>query len=403
VLPAEEQSHVISSGTADMVPASDMARKLAKGTPLRIKLGVDPTAPDLHVGHTVLIQKLKQFQDLGHDVCFLIGDFTGMIGDPTGKSETRKALTREDVLRNAETYKAQVFKILDPAKTRVVFNSEWLMKMTASDMIALAAKSTVARMLERDDFGKRYANQLPISIHEFLYPLIQGYDSVALQADVELGGTDQKFNLLMGRELQKQSGQSPQAVVTMPLLEGLDGVNKMSKSLGNYIGITEPAKEIYGKVMSISDELMLRYYELLSDVDLATLQKVRDGVAGQQGGHHPMESKKALARELVARFYDQAEAQKAEEDFVHQFKQKEVPDDIQTVRIVSAGPIWICRLLTEAGLVASNGEARRLIQQGGVKIDGEKAANPDQEIAPQGEMVLQAGKRRFARVVFSSN
>ena len=403
----QEQMAIIRRGAVEVLVGSELeeklTRSLATGVPLRIKAGFDPTAPDLHVGHTVLIQKLKQFQDLGHDVCFLIGDFTGMIGDPTGKSETRKALTREDVLRNAETYKAQVFKILDPAKTRVVFNSEWLMKMTASDMIALAAKSTVARMLERDDFGKRYANQLPISIHEFLYPLIQGYDSVALQADVELGGTDQKFNLLMGRELQKQSGQSPQAVVTMPLLEGLDGVNKMSKSLGNYIGITEPAKEIYGKVMSISDELMLRYYELLSDVDLATLQKVRDGVAGQQGGHHPMESKKALARELVARFYDQAEAQKAEEDFVHQFKQKEVPDDIQTVRIVSAGPIWICRLLTEAGLVASNGEARRLIQQGGVKIDGEKAANPDQEIAPQGEMVLQAGKRRFARVVFSSN
>jgi tyrosyl-tRNA synthetase len=294
-----------------------------------------------------------------------------------------------------------VFKILDPARTRVVFNSEWLMKMTASDMIGLAAKSTVARMLERDDFGKRYANQLPISIHEFLYPLIQGYDSVALRADVELGGTDQKFNLLMGRELQKQSGQPPQTVLTMPLLEGLDGVNKMSKSLGNYIGITEPAKEIYGKVMSISDELMLRYYELLSDVDLARLQKIRDGVAGQPGGQHPMDSKKALGRELVARFYDQAEAQKAEDEFIHQFKQKEVPDDIQTVQIVAAEPIWICRLLSEAGLVASNGEARRLIQQGGVKMDGQKISDPDQDILPQGELVLQAGKRRFARVVFS--
>ena len=403
----QEQMAIIRRGSVEVLVESELEAKLAgslqTGTPLKIKAGFDPTAPDLHVGHTVLIQKLKQFQDLGHDVYFLIGDFTGMIGDPTGKSETRKALTREDVLRNAETYKAQVFKILDPARTRVVFNSEWLMKMTASDMIGLAAKSTVARMLERDDFGKRYANQLPISIHEFLYPLIQGYDSVALRADVELGGTDQKFNLLMGRELQKQSGQSPQTVVTMPLLEGLDGVNKMSKSLGNYIGITEPAKEIYGKVMSISDDLMLRYYELLSDVDLAILQKVRDGVAGQPGGHHPMESKKALARELVARFYDESDAQKAEEEFIHQFKQKEVPDDIQTVRIVSAEPVWICRLLAEAGLVASNGEARRLIQQGGVKVNGEKLADPDQEILPKGDLVLQAGKRRFARVVFPQN
>jgi tyrosyl-tRNA synthetase len=401
----QEQMAVIRRGAVEVLVESELEEKLAQslktGTPLKIKAGFDPTAPDLHVGHTVLIQKLKQFQDLGHDVYFLIGDFTGMIGDPTGKSETRRALTREDVLRNAETYKAQVFKILDPARTRVVFNSEWLMKMTASDMIGLAAKSTVARMLERDDFGKRYANQLPISIHEFLYPLIQGYDSVALRADVELGGTDQKFNLLMGRELQKQSGQPPQTVLTMPLLEGLDGVNKMSKSLGNYIGITEPAKEIYGKVMSISDELMLRYYELLSDVDLARLQKIRDGVAGQPGGQHPMDSKKALGRELVARFYDQAEAQKAEDEFIHQFKQKEVPDDIQTVQIVAAEPIWICRLLSEAGLVASNGEARRLIQQGGVKMDGQKISDPDQDILPQGELVLQAGKRRFARVVFS--
>jgi tyrosyl-tRNA synthetase len=401
----KEQMAVIRRGAVEILVESELEEKLAQslktGTPLKIKAGFDPTAPDLHVGHTVLIQKLKQFQDLGHDVYFLIGDFTGMIGDPTGKSETRKALTREDVLRNAETYKAQVFKILDSARTRVVFNSEWLMKMTASDMIGLAAKSTVARMLERDDFGKRYANQLPISIHEFLYPLIQGYDSVALRADVELGGTDQKFNLLMGRELQKQSGQPPQTVLTMPLLEGLDGVNKMSKSLGNYIGITEPAKEIYGKVMSIADELMLRYYELLSDVDLAILQKIRDGVAGRPGGQHPMESKKALARELVARFYDQAEAQKAEDEFIHQFKQKEVPDDIQTVKLVAAEPVWICRLLSEAGLVTSNGEARRLIQQGGVKMDGQKISDPDQEILPQGEFVLQAGKRRFARVVFS--
>ena len=403
----QEQMAVIRRGAVEVLVESELEEKLAEslktGVPLKIKAGFDPTAPDLHVGHTVLIQKLKQFQDLGHEVYFLIGDFTGMIGDPTGKSETRKALTREQVLLNAQTYKEQVFKILDPARTRVVFNSSWMGPMSAADLIALAARYTVARMLERDDFHKRFAGQQPIAIHEFLYPLVQGYDSVALQADVELGGTDQKFNLLVGRELQKQSGQRPQTVLTMPLLEGLDGVNKMSKSLGNYIGITEPAKEIYGKVMSISDELMLRYYELLSDVDLATLQKVRDGVAHQPGGLHPMESKKALARELVARFYDQAEAEKAEEEFVHQFKQKEIPDDIQTVRIVSVEPVWICRLLAEAGLAASNGEARRLVQQGGVKLNGEKVADPDQEILPSGELVLQAGKRRFARVVFSEN
>jgi tyrosyl-tRNA synthetase len=403
----QEQMAVIRRGAVEVLVESELEEKLAEslksGVPLKIKAGFDPTAPDLHVGHTVLIQKLKQFQDLGHEVYFLIGDFTGMIGDPTGKSETRKALTREQVLQNAQTYREQVFKILDPARTRVVFNSSWMGPMSAADLIALASRYTVARMLERDDFHKRFAGQQPIAVHEFLYPLVQGYDSVALQADVELGGTDQKFNLLVGRELQKQSGQRPQTVLTMPLLEGLDGVNKMSKSLGNYIGITEPAKEIYGKVMSISDELMLRYYELLSDVDLGTLQKVRDGVARQAGGLHPMESKKALARELVARFYDQAEAEKAEEEFVHQFKQKEVPDDIQTVRVVSVEPLWICRLLAEAGLVTSNGEARRLIQQGGVKLNGEKLTDPDQEILPSGELVLQAGKRRFARVVFSEN
>jgi tyrosyl-tRNA synthetase len=273
-------------------------------------------------------------------------------------------------------------------------------QMTAADLIGLASRYTVARMLERDDFHKRFTGQQPIAIHEFLYPLVQGYDSVALAADVELGGTDQKFNLLVGRELQKQEGQKPQCVLTMPLLEGLDGVNKMSKSLGNYIGITEPPKEIFGKVMSISDELMLRYYELLSDADLAALQKVRDGVAGRAGGAHPMESKKALARELVARFYDEVQAQRAEEEFVHQFKQKEVPDDIPQVNIQADQPVWICRLLTEAGLTASNGEARRLVQQGAIRLSGERVADADQEVAPQGEVILQAGKRRYARVVF---
>jgi tyrosyl-tRNA synthetase len=400
----QEQMAVIGRGAVEVLVEAEFEEKLKKsissGVPLKIKAGFDPTAPDLHLGHTVLIQKLKQFQDLGHEVHFLIGDFTAMIGDPTGKSETRKSLTRQEVLQNAETYKDQVFKILDREKTKVVFNSTWMGEKSAADLIALASRYTVARMLERDDFHKRFTGQQPIAIHEFLYPLVQGYDSVALQADVELGGTDQKFNLLVGRELQKQEGQAPQSVVTMPLLEGLDGVNKMSKSLGNYIGITEPPKEIYGKLMSISDELMLRYYELLSDVDLCELQRVKDGVAGKDGGAHPMESKKALAREMVARFYDQGSAQQAEQDFVQQFKQKEVPDDIPVFTLEGDQPVWICRLLTDAGLTASNGEARRLIKQGAVRLAGEKVTDADMEVSPSGEVVLQAGKRRFALVVF---
>jgi tyrosyl-tRNA synthetase len=399
--PVQEQMEIIKRGAVEILVEDELAEKLREGRPLKIKAGFDPTAPDLHLGHTVLIQKLKQFQDLGHEILFLIGDFTGMIGDPSGKSETRKALTREQVLQNAQTYQEQVFKILDPQRTKVVFNSEWMGLLSAADLIGLASRYTVARMFERDDFHKRFVGQQPIAIHEFLYPLIQGYDSVALTADVELGGTDQKFNLLVGRELQKQYGQRPQSVLTMPLLEGLDGVQKMSKSLGNYIGITEPAKEIYGKVMSITDTLMVRYYELLSDIDLDALAKVRDGVAGLPDGRHPMESKKALARELVGRFHGQAAAQSAEDDFIMQFKDKEIPEDILTVHICETEPIWICRLLSETGLVASNGEARRLIQQGGVKVNGEKIVDPNQEIAPGGEMVLQAGKRRFARVLFT--
>nr|WP_282756050.1 tyrosine--tRNA ligase [Desulfuromonas thiophila] len=396
-----EQMAVIRRGAVEVLVESELEEKLrtalSEGRPLRIKAGFDPTAPDLHLGHTVLIQKLKQFQDLGHQVLFLIGDFTGMIGDPTGKNETRKPLTREQVLANAKTYQEQVFKILDPAKTEVVFNSSWMGQMSAADLIALAASTTVARMLERDDFHKRFAGQQPIAIHEFLYPLVQGYDSVALQADVELGGTDQKFNLLMGRELQKQRGQNPQAVVTMPLLEGLDGVNKMSKSLGNYIGITESAKEIYGKVMSISDTLMLRYYELLSDVDLAELQRIRQGVAGDPVGAHPMESKKALARELVARFHDAQQADAAEEQFIQQFRQKEIPDDLPLYRLETCEPVWVCRILLEAGLIKSNGEGRRLLQQGAVKLDGDKIDNPELELVPGTSGVLQAGKRRFVR------
>jgi tyrosyl-tRNA synthetase len=403
----QEQMAVIRRGAVEILVESELEEKLAlslkTGTPLKIKAGFDPTAPDLHLGHTVLIQKLRQFQELGHEVNFLIGDFTGMIGDPSGKNETRKPLTREQVMENAETYKEQVFKILDPERTKVVFNSEWMGPMSSAGLIALASRYTVARMLERDDFHKRFTGQHPIAIHEFLYPLVQGYDSVAMKSDVELGGTDQKFNLLVGRELQKQEGQRPQSVVTMPLLEGLDGVNKMSKSLGNYIGITEPPKEIYGKIMSVTDELMVRYYELLSDVDLGALQKVRDGVAGIPGGAHPMEAKKALGRELVARFHGEAQARRAEEEFLHQFKQKEVPEDIETVRFASGDPIWVCRLLSEAGLVSSNGEARRLIQQGGVKIDGEKINDPEREVPAAGEVILQAGKRRFARIIFGEN
>jgi tyrosyl-tRNA synthetase len=401
----QEQMEVIRRGAVEILVESELEEKLREsvrtGVPLKIKAGFDPTAPDLHVGHTVLIQKLKQFQDLGHEIYFLIGDFTGMIGDPTGKNETRKPLTRDQVLQNAQTYKEQVFKILDPERTKVVFNSSWMGPMAAADLIALAARHTVARMLERDDFHKRFTSQQPIAIHEFLYPLVQGYDSVALRADVELGGTDQKFNLLVGRELQKQEGQRPQTVLTMPLLEGLDGFNKMSKSLNNYIGITEQPKEIYGKVMSISDELMVRYYELLSDVDLEMLQSVKDGVLGKPDGAHPMESKKALARELVTRFYDDFQARQAEEDFVQQFKQKEIPEDIPEVKMQASEPVWICRLLTDTGLVSSNGEARRLIKQGGVKLNGEKVADPDREIGPHGEVVMQAGKRRFVRVIFN--
>lgn len=407
MMTVEEQLAVIRRGAVEVLVEAELAEKLResqrKGVPLRIKAGFDPTAPDLHLGHTVLIQKLKHFQDLGHHIIFLIGDFTGMIGDPTGKSETRKPMTREQLLQNAQTYRDQVFKILDPDKTEVAFNSNWFGAMTAADMIGLAARHTVARMLERDDFHKRFTGQQPIAIHEFLYPLVQGYDSVALKTDVELGGTDQKFNLLVGRELQKQMGQRPQDVVMMPLLEGLDGVNKMSKSLGNYIGITEPPREIYGKVMSITDELMLRYYELLSDVDLTMLQKIKDGVAHKPGGAHPMESKKALARELVARFHGRAQADRAEEEFVQQFKQKEIPDDIPTYHHADDKPVWICSLLSVSGTVASNAEARRLIQQGAVKLNGEKVLAVDLEVAPQGEIILQAGKRKFVRIFFGKN
>ena len=397
-----EQMAVIKRGAVEILIEKELEEKLAKslktGVPLKIKAGFDPTAPDLHLGHTVLIHKLRQFQQLGHEVNFLIGDFTGMIGDPTGKSETRKALTREDVLKNAETYKEQVFKILDPARTKVVFNSEWLNKLDAGGMIGLASKYTVARMLERDDFHKRFTSQQPISIHEFLYPLIQGYDSVALHSDVELGGTDQKFNLLMGRELQREWGQSPQCIVTMPLLEGLDGVNKMSKSLGNYIGISEPADEIFGKVMSISDNLMLRYYELLSDMPLAELDRLRAGL--KDHSVHPMAAKKALGRELVSRFHCPGAGVAAEENFVKRFKDNEIPDEMPQVSYPLAnGAVLLVRAMTEAGLTKSNGEGRRLIDQGGVKLNNEKVSDTNLELAAPGEYIVQIGRRRFARIL----
>jgi tyrosyl-tRNA synthetase len=399
-----EQMAVIKRGAVEVLIEKELEEKIDKslksGMPLRIKAGFDPTAPDLHLGHTVLIQKLRQFQQLGHEVNFLIGDFTGMIGDPTGKSETRKVLTREDILRNAETYKEQVFKILDPESTKVVFNSTWLNELGSGGMIALASKYTVARMLERDDFHKRFTGQQPISIHEFLYPLVQGYDSVAMQSDVELGGTDQKFNLLMGRELQREWGQSPQCILTMPLLEGLDGVNKMSKSLGNYIGVSEPADEIFGKIMSISDELMLRYFELLSDMSLAELDKLKIDL--KDHSLHPMAAKKRLGREIASRFHGAGAGEAAEENFVRRFKENEIPEEMPQVNFALAeGGILLARAMTEAGLTKSNGEGRRAIDQGGVKLNNEKVSDTNLELSTAGEYIVQIGRRRFARIVVS--
>ncbi len=402
--PVAEQIELLSRGAVDLVSREELEKKLAKsvasGVPLRVKAGFDPTAPDLHLGHTVLIQKLKHFQELGHQVLFLIGDFTGMIGDPTGKSETRRPLTREEVAQNAETYKAQIFKILDPVRTEVVFNSAWLSQLTSHDFIRLASQLTVARMLERDDFKRRFEAQQPISIHEFLYPLIQGYDSVALKADVELGGTDQLFNLLMGRELQRAAGQPPQVVLTMPLLEGLDGVNKMSKSLGNYIGVSDPADDIYGKVMSIPDQLMFRYYELLSDLPASRIMRLRERLA--TGEAHPKEVKKALALELTCRYHGQDEGERAEENFERVFTRHGLPDDLPELTLAAGGgAIWLPKLLVDAGLVAGTGEARRLIRQQAVAIDGEKVESEDQAVPAQGEVLLKVGKRRFCKVRFS--
>jgi tyrosyl-tRNA synthetase len=399
----DEQISLIERGTVDVVSREDMVRKLKKssesGVPLKIKAGFDPTAPDLHLGHTVLIQKMKHFQDLGHDINFLIGDFTGMIGDPTGKSETRKPLTLDDVEKNAETYKEQIFKVLDPEKTTVVFNSTWLGKLTSYDMIKLASQLTVARMLEREDFRVRFENQKPISIHEFMYPLIQGYDSVALEADVELGGTDQLFNLLMGRDLQRSWNQEPQVVITMPLLEGLDGVNKMSKSLGNYIGITETADDIYGKVLSISDTLMFRYYELLSDLSAAEIELLAQDM--QEGRRHPKDVKKMLARELTSRFYGDEDSVRAEESFEQVFKHRKLPDNIPELNLKAAdGEIWLPKLLVEAGLTGSTSEARRMIKQQAVSLNSEKISDTEFSVQPEEEVLIKVGKRRFARIRF---
>jgi len=386
---------IIKRGADELLIEQELIEKLKTGKPLRVKAGFDPTAPDLHLGHTVLINKLRQLQDLGHQILFLIGDFTGMIGDPTGKSTTRPPLTVEQVKINADTYAEQVFKILDPAKTQIVFNSTWLTDLGAAGMIKLAASHTVARMLERDDFSKRFKGNQPIAIHEFLYPLLQGYDSVALQADLELGGTDQKFNLLMGRELQKQAGQSQQCVLMMPLLEGLDGVNKMSKSLGNYIGISEAPEAIFSKIMSISDELMWRYIDLLSFASLDTVAQWKAQVAG---GENPRDIKVGFAQEVVARFHGQDAAEKAWQDFQTRAKGG-IPDDVPEVEVTIEGDsIGISQLLKQAGLVESTSEAMRAVQQGGVKLDSVKVDDKNLPLAKGVTVVAQVGKRKFAKI-----
>jgi len=387
----------LKRGCEEILLEEELIAKLKEGKPLKIKAGFDPTAPDLHLGHTVLINKLRTFQQLGHEVIFLIGDFTGMIGDPSGKNVTRKPLSREDVLANAETYKEQVFKILDPAKTRVAFNSQWMGELGAAGMIKLASRQTVARMLERDDFKKRFANNQSISIHEFLYPLVQGWDSVALAADVEMGGTDQRFNLLMGRELQKEEGMRPQTVMMVPLLEGLDGVQKMSKSLGNYVGITDAPSEMFGKIMSISDDLMWRYYDLLSFRPLAEIQQLKQDVLA---GANPRDVKILLAKEIIARFHDEAAAEAAHQDFIQRFSKNALPDDIPEVVVsTDTASMPIANLLKEAGLVDSTSEAIRMIKQGAVKLNGEhKIDDTKLEIAAGSSEIYQVGKRKFAKV-----
>ena len=391
----DEQLAIIQRGTDEILPLDELKTKLKKNKPLRIKLGMDPTAPDLHLGHTVVINKMKQLQDLGHEIIFLIGDFTGMVGDPTGKNVTRKPLTKEDVLENAKTYQDQIFKILDKEKTTIAFNSAWMSKMSSTEMISLASKHTVARMLERDDFSKRYKGGHAISIHEFLYPLVQGYDSVALRADMELGGSDQKFNLLVGRELQKQANMEPQVILTMPILEGLDGVQKMSKSLDNYIGIDEDPDSMFGKIMSISDELMWRYLELLSFESLETIESWKKEV---ENGENPRNIKFRLAEEIITRFHSNKEAKKAQQNFIDRFAKNQIPEEMDEYTF-SKG-LKIANLLKDSDLVNSTSEAFRMIKQGAVKMDGEKIK--DKDFTPnEGTSVYQVGKRKFARVTIS--
>ncbi len=389
----------IKRGSDEILLEAELQEKISRGKPLRIKAGFDPTAPDLHLGHTVLINKLRQFQDLGHHIMFLIGDFTGMIGDPSGKSATRPPLSPEQIQENAETYQAQVFKILDPDATEICFNSTWHGPKTAADMIRLASRHTVARMLERDDFSKRYKNNQPISIHEFLYPLVQGWDSVEMKADVELGGTDQKFNLLVGRELMKAEGMEPQVILTMPILEGLDGVQKMSKSLDNYIGIEEPPNEMFGKLMSISDELMWRYFELLSFRSMAKIGQFRQDVAA---GANPRDIKFLLAEEIITRFHDAAAAESAKQDFIARFARGAMPDEMPEVTLeMEADRLGVAALLKQAGLTASTSESFRMIQQGAVKLDGEKVTDKGLELPRGSVVVAQVGKRKFARITLA--
>jgi tyrosyl-tRNA synthetase len=401
----ERELEILKRGMVDLISEKELRKKLVNARmqkrPLRIKLGMDPTAPDLHLGHTVVLQKLKQFQELGHVAIFLIGDFTGMIGDPTGRIETRPVLTKEELIKNAETYKKQVFKILDPEATEIRFNSEWFEAMNAADMIRLCAQYNVARMLEREDFRNRYQNNLPISVHEFLYPLVQGYDSVALKADVELGGHDQIFNLLVGRDIQRAYSQESQVVLTVPLLEGTDGVNKMSKSYGNYVGIDEPPDVIFGKLMSISDDLMLKYYELLSDITLEELQTLKEAI--RTGTIHPKQAKINFAHEIVKRFHGAEAALQAERNFEKVFRDREIPEDIEVAKIKKGkDAIWIPQLLVSIGMVTSTSEGKRMITQGAVSINGSKIASEDLPLSDVDELVIKVGKRKFKKVLFES-
>lgn len=400
IAPKNEQIDLITRGTVEIISTEEMEKKIDKSIkekkPLIVKAGFDPTAPDLHLGHTVLIHKLRHFQELGHTAVFLIGDFTGMIGDPSGRSDTRELLTRERLLKNAETYKEQVFKILDPKKTVVEFNSRWMKEMTTEGLIEIAAQQTVARMLERDDFRTRFQNNQPISIHEFLYPLIQGYDSVALRADVELGGTDQIFNLFVGRDLQRHFGQEPQVIITMPILVGTDGVKKMSKSLGNYIGITEPPKDIFGKIMSISDDLMIEYYELLSGISTEDFTKLEKDIS--ENRLNPKVAKERLAIEIVVRFWGEEKAKVAREEFERVFADKKIPTDILKVDM-EPGKKWLPKVITDLGLTQSTSEAKRMISQGAVSIDGEKVSGEEYTLKEKGEYILKVGKRRFTKIV----